>query len=182
MAMDDTALIQRAVANPGSSAFTELVKRHQSSLRYSLRQLTGGDLGLADDIAQETFIRAHRTLAGFRGDAKFSTWLYRIASRLLIDHHRKRRETLGRDQDIQERADPGVAENEAQDLHRDLARAMLHLSIDQRLVLHLTLMRDYTQTEVADLLDWPLGTVKSHIQRGRERLQQVLSDWQPHHD
>ena len=68
----DQDLIKAVVKEDSHTAFAELVKRYQSPLRYSLRQLTGWNEALADDLAQETFIKAHRALAGYKGKAKFS--------------------------------------------------------------------------------------------------------------
>ena len=67
------------LAGDDRHAFAELVRRHQSSVRTLLRRLARNDHGLADDLAQDTFIQVHRNLRQFRGDAKFATWIYRIA-------------------------------------------------------------------------------------------------------
>jgi RNA polymerase sigma factor (sigma-70 family) len=75
----DTALVARVVANDDRSAFELLVRRHQSPLRNFLRRLAKNDAARADDLAQETFIKAYRSMASFAGTAKFSSWLYRIA-------------------------------------------------------------------------------------------------------
>lgn len=93
----DQALIDAVVREDSHSAFTELVKRYQSPLRYSLRQLTGWNEALADDLAQETFIRAYAGLAGYQGKAKFSSWLYRIAYNQMVNHFRvaRNRELTG---------------------------------------------------------------------------------------
>ncbi len=79
MDVDDQTLIDRVVREKSQYAFAELVKRYQSPLRFSLRQLTGWNESLADDLAQETFIKADQALPGFKSEAKFSSWLYRIA-------------------------------------------------------------------------------------------------------
>ena len=80
----DQALIDAVVKEGSHRAFAELVKRYQSPLRYSLRQLTGWNEALAGDLAQETFIKAHSALSSFQGKAKFSSWLYRIAYNLML--------------------------------------------------------------------------------------------------
>ena len=80
-------------------AFTELVRRHQSSVRASLRRLCAGNDALADDLAQETFVLAWRKLASFRQEARFSTWLYRIATNCWLADARKRKEVLFGDRD-----------------------------------------------------------------------------------
>jgi len=73
--LTDADLVARVLANDDQHAFGELVRRHQSSVRGLLRQLTRTDLPLADDLAQEAFLRAYKTLASFQGEARFSPWL-----------------------------------------------------------------------------------------------------------
>ena len=177
MSTDDVALIARVVEKGDQHAFAELVKRYQSQLRYSLRQLTGWDHALADDLAQETFIKAYRSLAQFRGDAKFFTWLYRIAYNNFAAHMRSRKP----EEQLDDAAMDGLADSAGgeSDLHRDLAKAMLNLSPDQRMALHLHMQRDLSHQEIAEVMQCPLGTVKSHIQRGREKLQLMLGSWRP---
>src|SRR5512139_2317723 len=90
----DAALIARAVVQDDRHAFAELVKRHQSAVRATLRKLTAGNHALADDLAQETFVLAWRHLGSYRQEAKFSTWLYRIATNCWLADARKRKEEL----------------------------------------------------------------------------------------
>lgn len=181
-------LVERCVQHDDVQAFDELVRLHQSMLRYSLRQLTGWDESLADDLAQETFLRAYLRLASFNCRAQFSTWLYRIAYNEFINHCRKNKQSStalelesGATKRGETVTDQTSAEqpqfNSQSDFHRDLASAMLFLSIEQRMALHLTLHRQCTQSEVADIMSCPLGTAKSHILRGREKLQEILAEW-----
>src|SRR5205809_749632 len=84
-----------------------MVRRHQSPVRGLLRQLVRADLELADDLAQETFIRAYKNIRSFRGEAKFSTWLYRIAYNVFRENARKRKELVGIDEEqLQSEVDP----------------------------------------------------------------------------
>jgi len=176
MPLEDDALIRRIREDHDEQAFAELVTRYQSRLRYSLRQLTGYDEALADDLAQETFIKAYKALHRFRGDSQFFTWLYRIAWRCFADHHRRRKpeETTG-DGRLPE---VGYTTQESNQLHMDFARALMNFDPEQRMVLHLHLQREFTHQEIARIMDRPLGTVKSHIQRGRPKLQQYMAAWQ----
>lgn len=80
MDASDEQLVARALGPDGRQAFGALVERHQSALRATLRRFTHGNAALADDLAQETFIRAYRALAAFRGDSGFRTWLYRTGT------------------------------------------------------------------------------------------------------
>ena len=178
MSVEDGALIARVREQGDQRAFAELVKRYQSQLRYSLRQLTGWDAALADDLAQETLIKAYRSINQFRGEAKFFTWLYKIAYHCFLAHKRSRKpeQPLAEGYEEQHGEHPERAGNPA-DLHRDFARALLQFPPEQRMALHLHLQREFTHQEIADLMECPLGTVKSHILRGRERLQQMLAGW-----
>lgn len=181
----DQALIDAVVKQDSHRAFAELVKRYQSPLRYSLRQLTGWNEALADDLAQETFIKAHSALSSFQGKAKFSSWLYRIAYNLMLSHFRvaRNRELTGGLRGREEQSfwldndQQALTSNEAPQLHRDLAQAMKHLSDNQRMALHLSLHRECTQQEISDIMSIPLGTVKTLITRGKISLREQLVDW-----
>ena len=124
--VSDAQLIARAVVADDRHAFAELVRRHQSSVRACLRRLTAGNHALADDLAQDTFVLAWRNLKSFRQEARFSTWLYRIATNCWLADARKRKEEL-----LGDRADDVADDDEATmphigahlgHLHTDAAR------------------------------------------------------------
>ena len=182
----EEVLIGLAVGRQDQQAFGQLVTRHQSMVRNALRQLTNWDESLADDLAQETFIQAYQNLKQFDGRAKFSSWLYRIAYNQFLQHCRKQssqkraaelEELDGREADTQ--AVTQQAEQEGNELNKQLAGAMAALEPKRRCVLHLLLHRECTQQEIANILQMPLGTVKTHINRGRAELQQQLNSWRP---
>ena len=153
----DQALIQRVVTLNCHDSFNVLVKRHQSTLRYSLRQMTGWDQSLADDLAQETFIKAYTSITSFKGTAKFSSWLYRIAYNVMISHFRVARNrelTLG--DDGTHSTESSVSFN-SNDLHRDLARVMLKLAPQQRMALHLHLSQTINTSRDLYYYGDPLG-------------------------
>jgi len=79
-AVTDVELIARVLVEDDRHAFSELVHRYQSAILATLRRLTAGNHALADDLAQETFLLAYRNLKSFRQEARFPTWLYRIAT------------------------------------------------------------------------------------------------------
>ena len=97
MELTDADLIARVLADDDQHAFGELVRRHQSSVRGLLRQLTRTDIALADDLSQEAFLRAYKNIRSFRGEARFSTWLYRIAYNCFREDARRRKELVGVD-------------------------------------------------------------------------------------
>lgn len=172
----DAELIAQVLAGDGAGAFTQLVERHQSPVRALLRRLTRGDETLGDDIAQETFLQTYRHLANFRADARFSTWLFRIAYNCFLAHVRSRRDH----QQFEEDAHAGSVASTAgaSDLRHDLELAMQRLSIAERAVLTLCLGEGFTQEETAETLEMPLGTVKTHLLRGREKLRNLLAEWE----
>ncbi|MFK8019826.1 MAG: RNA polymerase sigma factor [Pseudomonadales bacterium] len=182
--VEDNKLIDRVVLLSDQHAFSELVKRHQSALRYSIRQMCGGDEALADDLAQETFIKMYSSLASFKKQSKLSSWLYSIALNVVRQRFRKQASspsTVAIDNTELEAkpADekPQGAELDQQQLHRELARAMAKLSLDQRTALHLFMHKQFTHQEIADIMQLPLGSIKTHINRGRVILQQELASW-----
>ena len=183
--VSDAQLIARALVAGDRHAFAELVKRHQSSVRACLRKLTAGNHALADDLAQDTFVLAWRNLATFRQEAKFSTWLYRIATNCWLADARKRKEEL-----LGDRADE-IADEDADamphvdDIHADhargttlrmdLERAMALLSDAERAAIVQCYHNDLTHEEAAYVLGCPVGTVKTHVLRGKLKLKAALS-------
>ncbi|MAO67731.1 MULTISPECIES: sigma-70 family RNA polymerase sigma factor [Idiomarina] len=87
--MNDKALIARVIARGDQHAFATLVRQHQNGVRHFLRRLTAGDHAQADDLAQEVFLRAYKSLKSFRAEASFSSWLHSIAYRSFLNEQRK---------------------------------------------------------------------------------------------
>ena len=185
--VSEAALIELATKQNDQRAYAELVSRHQSQLRYSLRQMCGYDEALADDLAQESFIKAFKQLHNFKQQSKFSSWLYRIAYNTFLEHVRKKKlDTVSIDEDFDRSNSQGFYESGHHDeeeplpdsgLHQKVAKLLAQLDPERRSVLHLFLHRQYTQQEIANTLSIPLGTVKTHINRGRLELQAGLQEW-----
>jgi RNA polymerase sigma-70 factor (ECF subfamily) len=185
----DAQLIARCLVGDDRHAFAELVRRHQSAVRATLRKLTAGNHALADDLAQETFVLAWRNIASFRQEARFSTWLYRIATNCWLAHARKRREELlgDRDADVAEGDDaPGDDAPEgspdharASTLRVDMERALATLSEAERAAIVQCYHNDLSHEEAAYVLGCPVGTVKTHVFRARQKLKAALSAWAP---
>jgi RNA polymerase sigma-70 factor (ECF subfamily) len=184
----DAALIARVVVHDDRHAFAELVRRHQSAVRACLRKLSAGNHALADDLAQETFVLAWRNLKSFRNEAKFSTWLYRIATNCWLADARKRKETLLGDRDAEvaegdadEPAGGGATPDHARGaaLRMDLERAMAALSEGERAAIVQCYHNDLTHEEAAYVLGMPVGTVKTHVLRGKQKLKAALAAWAP---
>jgi RNA polymerase sigma factor (sigma-70 family) len=175
--LTDADLVARVLVDDDQHAFGELVRRHQSSVRGLLRQLTRTDIALADDLAQQAFLRAYKNIRSFRGEARFSTWLYRIAYNCFREDARRRKELVGIDEEqLQTQHDPQVA-NPA--LRHDLMRALNLLPLNERSAIVLCCQNGLSHDEAARVLDIPLGTVKTNVLRGREKLKRMLADWGP---
>ncbi len=185
----DEQLIARVVVQDDRHAFSELVRRYQSGVRATLRRLTAGNHALADDLAQETFLAAYRNLRSFRQEARFSTWLYRIATNAFLAEARKRHEELLGDRD-------GAIEDEGGDdggptapgggdhtrgatLRIDMERALAVLSVAERAAIVQCYHNDLSHEEAAYVLGCPVGTVKTHILRGKQKLKARLAAWAP---
>lgn len=172
--MTEEQLARRA-AEGNAAAFATLVREHQSRLRGFLRRMTRGDAALADDLAQETFLEAHRKISGWRGEGSFVGWLYAIAySRYLMEARKRKLEPLDEAMEIAGDARPEA--NSA--LRLDLESAMARLSPPERAALTLCFALGLTNEEAAMRLAMPVGTLKSHVARGREKLRGLLKAWQ----
>jgi RNA polymerase sigma factor (sigma-70 family) len=168
MGPPDTELVARVLASDDRRAFAELVRRHQSAVRSLLRRLCAGDAAQADDLAQETFLSAYRSLATWRGGGRLSTGLYRIAWNGWASQ--ARRLPLPR---LDAPAPARDAEGAAIDRH-DLERAMAGLRDEERAALALAYGQDVSHEEAAAILDCPVGTLKTNILRGKEKLRRML--------
>jgi RNA polymerase sigma-70 factor (ECF subfamily) len=152
---------------------------HQSAIRKQLRRLCKGDDGLADDLAQESFLLAWHQLKEFRGEAKFSSWLYRIAYHRYLMHARS-----DHPMEPLPDADPAMCAPSHQGdaghtRQLDVASALTQLPEVERVALIHCYYLDLSNEEAAQVLDVPLGTLKSHVLRGKQRLRTLLAAWQP---
>jgi RNA polymerase sigma-70 factor (ECF subfamily) len=180
MSFSDADLIARVLTGDDRNAFAELVRRHQSAVRGLLRKLTGGDQGRADDLAQETFLRAYRGLGGFSGETQLSAWLFRIAYRTFLSDLRARKNILVSPEEPDPDAEGLEAQTslaEAAALRHDLARAMGQLRPEERAALALTYGQDISHEQAAAILEWPLGTLKTQIARAKAHLRKCLLDY-----
>ena len=174
-APDDAALVRAVQASDDRAAFAQLVHRHQSAVRTVLRRLTRGDQGLADDLAQETFVLAWRNIRHFRFEARFSTWIYRIAINAWRSEARRKRELL-LDADAGELPADEAGEDAPDIVSRmDLERALATLSDGERAAIAACYYADLTHEEAAQALGIPVGTVKTHVLRGKAKLKARLA-------
>ena len=173
-AQQEAALVARAAAGE-RTAFAVLVQAHQGYLRKLLGRVCRGDRARADDLAQEAFVRAWRALPKFRGEARFRTWLTRLAYSALAAE----RPALPLPDDTPPDLDSCSDFAPTSDLRIDLDRALANLSETQRHALLLCYGADLSHAEAAQILGWPLGTLKTQVLRAKARLRAQLSAWEP---
>lgn len=168
----DLELAARVAGSDDQAAFQQLVERHQAAIRGFLRRLLAGDHGTADDLAQETFLLAYRKIPGWKGSGAFSSWLHTIAYRQFLQFRRKHaRQTV-----MAEPPDTGFDPVQAIDAEILLPRLMRLVSSEERACLTLAYATGMSHPEIVQITGLPLGTVKTHISRGRQKLQQWLKD------
>ena len=154
-------------------AFGELVRRHGSAVRGLLRRM-GASPALADDLAQDAFMAAFEHIGGYRGEGSLAGWIKQIAARLYIRRWRKRAE-LDPVEEPADLQDEGAGGEGDQALRIDLDQAMKSLAPVERMCVSLCHGGGWSHPEIAEALNLPLGTVKSHVTRGLGKLKQRLS-------
>jgi RNA polymerase sigma-70 factor (ECF subfamily) len=184
MPSTDEELVARSMGGDLDS-FNQLVLRWERPI-YALAYRVIGREEDARDVAQETFLRAFRALSGFKGQAKFSSWLYRITLNLCRDWIRRERRTpvaqAPEGVDIIELASESAPSETIEDLvsrkelGRAVARAMSTLPEEQRTAIILKEYHGLTFQEIADLLDCPLSTVKTRLYQGLSVVRKQLRD------
>ncbi len=152
-------------------AFGELARRHVAGVRALLRRM-GAQPALADDLAQDAFLLAFERMGDFRGEGAFAGWIKRIAARLYVRRWRRRGRledaTLADGWDAAET--PAVSASD----RLDLDAALADLGEAERMCVSLCFGAGLTHQEAADALGAPLGTVKSHVKRGLDKLRRRL--------
>src|SRR4030081_616162 len=192
MAEPSPALVRRAQAGD-REALSALVQSQQTYV-YSIAMSLMHNPADAADMTQEAFIRLMRSLGTYRGETKFTTWLYRLVTNICLDGLRRRGrpvESLD-EQSIAQAGDgsqtPGerLADSdrwaqpeerlELRESATEVREALARLPAQQRLALTLHYFEDLRYEDIAEVMGLPLNTVKSHIRRGKERLAQVLTN------
>lgn len=167
-ALQDKVLIARVIATRDSRAFEELVRRYQFLVRNWLRQLCD-DFGKADDLAQETFIKAWSKLHTYRSEGSFKSWLMKIAYTSFLQAKRQQlnQDKLQHEATLVEAVKDSI-ENDGNEL--DLHEFLSVLNLEERACLILNYAYGYSHKEISILTELPLGTVKSTIRRGTLRI------------
>jgi RNA polymerase sigma-70 factor, ECF subfamily len=180
--LPENELIQRFVAHNDQQAFSVLVRRFQTPLlRYATR-LCKGDSYAAEDLVQETFLKAFLALATFRAEAKLSTWLHRITFNVAMQSFRRYEPSQPSAKDYCSLEEITDLEDTSQliekvDAIRDITTAMQQVNTAQQRVILLCVVGGHSREDAADMTGMPLGTVKTHIRRGKIQLRKHLAAW-----
>jgi RNA polymerase sigma-70 factor (ECF subfamily) len=185
---EDGALVRRTLEGD-LTAFDDLVRRYQERIYATIYHMTANHED-ANDLAQETFLKAHQALKSFKGDSGFYTWIYRIAVNKTINFLKQRKNRIQmslNDMDFNAEHDPDLIslisektprrDLDLTELQEKLNEAMLKLSEDHRLVVILHDVQGMPHEEIAKILDCNVGTVRSRLFYARQQLQGLLADY-----
>ena len=170
MNFSDQSLIALVLINNDHRAYEKLVMKYQSDVRGLLVKLTNGNKALADDLAQDAFIRAFKYLRTFKATASFSTWLYRISYNVFFDYtkslkkidHINGQEFISKDEkDV--------------DSEIDMRNALKILKENEKAAILLHYYKGFSHNEIAEIMDMPLGTVKTNLLRAKEKLKEYYN-------
>lgn len=183
--LSDEELVQQLILKPNHQDFEILVKRHQSRLRLYLRGLCVNQ-AIADELAQETFLKVYKSIAQFKNQSSFKTWLIAIARNTYFDHFRRTKiqlhtgeNSLSTTEDVLSVLNDDLSGISKEDgiLSLDLEKAISRLTEIERDVIVHCYFADLTMLETSITLGIPLGTVKSHASRALAKMKYFLSDW-----
>ena len=175
--VQNEALLIKRFREGDLSAFAQIVQFHQDRI-YNLCRYMLKNRQDAEDAAQETFLKAYKKLKNFKPESSLYTWLYRIGVNTCLDHKKKLRPEPIQDQFMVENlatAEPSPATRyESKEIGQSIQSALYQLSKNSRLVLVLKEIEGLSYEEISEVLDLPLGTIKSRISRAREEVCQLL--------
>jgi RNA polymerase sigma-70 factor (ECF subfamily) len=175
-ATEERELVRKAVAG-NEQAFRKILESHYA-LIYSVVRGVAGQRGEADDIVQEVFIKIFRALGDFRGDSRLSTWIYRIARNEALNAIDRRSPQVIPIDDCMDL--PASGENPETSYRRRIGRERLErlmerLDEKQRVAIELRYVGDKSYEEIAEIMDIPLGTVKTYIHRAKLSLKRMMT-------
>lgn len=181
--IEELKLIARCTLGDNRRAFGTLVEAYQPQVRRFFLNLTLGDEALSDDLAQETFLKAYINVRSFRGVAKFSTWLYRIAYNEFCSWQRKTQYEASLPDGLDENFDADYYDasgnqfysaSDSVDAQIDVWRCMRVLSDTERTLVTLFYIQDYPLKKIVEITGLPEGTVKSYLSRAKTKLARVM--------
>ncbi len=171
MIVNDSELISRVLAYDDHYAYSQLVKKYQSPVRFFLRRLINDKVEIADELAQETFILAYKKIDTFQGKSQFSSWLFAIAKNQFLQYIRKNKREFSWEETNEKSTNP------ESDTKIDLEEAIKMLRPIEIAVITLSFSQDLSHGDIAEVLEIPLGSVKTHLLRGKDKLKSILSGY-----
>ncbi len=164
------------VKNGNYERFGELIHIYQSPLYIFINRIIRNNDD-AKDLTQETFFKAYRSIKSFKFKSKFSTWLFQIGYNESINFIRKHARHIAIEKSIAIKFidDYHIAAVEKNELNEEIEKSLHELKQEQRIALHLLYREEKSYKEIADIMEIPINTVKSHIRRGKDILKQRLS-------
>ena len=170
MNISDMSLITLVLLKDDHRAFGKLVLKYQSDVRGLLIKLTNGNKALADDLAQDVFVRAYKYLRTFKATASFSTWLYRIAYNVFIDYSNSIKFT----EDIADYE--YIADSNGEPYSSiDIENALKILKENEKICILLHYEKGFSHSEIAKIMNTPLGSVKTNMLRAKEKLKKYYN-------
>lgn len=169
--LPEGTLVARSKAGD-SEAFGELVRRGERIV-YNLSYRFMRDPNLAEDMAQEAFLKAYRLLGGFRGDCSFSTWLYRVTCSVCLTEL-NRRKKRGEVELLPSHAESAVPANQYNDTHEIIRRCVTKLPERYASIVTLYYLEEVSYDEIANIMNIPMGTLKTWMHRARNQLKKIV--------
>jgi RNA polymerase sigma-70 factor (ECF subfamily) len=169
----EAKLVERVQRDNDHHAFEQLMRQNQSAIRQFLRRLTLQNQAIADELAQETFLKAFVHIKTYRGEGKFLSWLFKIAYQQFVSSTRKKTEQTNAE--LEDKADDGKFEHRLV-AEKTVKNLLKHLNPDARAILLLHFSHDLTHQDIAMVMQIPLGTVKTLIRRSRLKLKSFTEE------
>jgi RNA polymerase sigma-70 factor (ECF subfamily) len=174
----EEAELVKAALNGNKNAFGEIVKRYRKMVARTVKGMLG-DTVFAEDIGQEVFIKLYYSLSEFRGEAKLSTYIQKIAVNLTLNEikRRKRFFSMFSQKGNNEMYEFEVADNdneERREASEIVNKALMAIDPKFRIIVTMRMLQGYSTKETAEILNLPLGTVLSRLSRAQEQLKNVL--------
>ncbi len=172
----DITLVRRSQSGD-REAFSELVRRHQH-LVYNVAYRFMRDAALAEDMAQEAFLKAFRLLKGFRGDCSFTTWMYRVTSSVCLTelNRRNRRGEVELHPEARDKLCTTEPKPVDRDMKEQVRRCVTRLSDRYATIITLYYLNGISYDEIAQAMEIPLGTLKTWMFRARKQLRQIVEE------
>ncbi|MBX7258398.1 MAG: RNA polymerase sigma factor [Candidatus Hydrogenedentes bacterium] len=169
---NDLALVARTKTGD-TEAFSELVRRHERVV-YNLAYRFMRDPAMAEDMAQEAFVKAYRLLNGFRGDCSFSTWLYRVTCSVCLTELNRRKRRAEVELTLDTVADAAKDPEETSDLPELIRRCVTKLPERYAAIMTLYYLQEVPYEEIAETMNIPMGTLKTWMHRARLQLRKIV--------